>query len=82
MCLREAEREEEPFADCRIGISSSGMGEFMAVSASESEESEMKPMPGVRGFWDTGGRVVGSFDRRQERARTPVRRIIVPRAIW
>ncbi len=50
-------------------------------SASESLVSSTKPMPGVNGFWATGGRVVGSSLRRHERQRTPARRMIVPRAI-
>ena len=61
---------------------SSSTGEIRLLSsASESLSSSTKPMPGVSGFWETGGRVVGSLLRRQERARTPRRRIRVPRAI-
>ena len=45
------------------------------------EGEETNPMPGVRGV---GGRGVGcgSVFRRQERARTPARRMMVPRAIY
>ena len=46
------------------------------------EESSTKPMPGVNEGWFRVGRVEGSLLRRQERARTPVRRMTVPRAIY
>ena len=59
---------------CSIGLA-------IPVSASESLSSSTKPMPGVSGFCDTAGRVVGSSLRRQERAKTPARRIKVPNAI-
>lgn len=40
------------------------------------------PIPGVRGVLGAiEGRVEGSVFRRQDRARTPARRIIVPSAI-
>ncbi len=39
-------------------------------------------MPGVRGGWEKEVRWVGSVERRQERERTPARRMSVPRAIW
>ncbi len=39
-------------------------------------------MPGVRGGWEKEVRWVGSVERRQERERTPARRMRVPRAIW
>ena len=51
------------------------------LPASESLSSPTKPMPGVSVFWETEGLVAGSLLRRQERARTPTRRISVPRAI-
>jgi len=38
-------------------------------------------MPGVRGGWEKEVRCVGSVERRQERERTPARRMRVPRAI-
>ena len=66
----------------RSAVSSSVMGVVVVVSESEISSSSTNPMPGVRGFWATGGRVVGSLFRRQERARTPVRRTTVPRAIF
>ena len=53
----------------------------MLASASESLSSSTKPIPGVSGFCATGGLVVGSLWRRQDRARTPSRRMTVPRAI-
>lgn len=41
-----------------------------------------KPIPGARGVLGVmGGRVEGSVLRRQDRARTPARRMTVPRAI-
>ena len=52
------------------------------VSASESLSSGAELIPEVRGVWTTAGLVTGSLFRRQERARTPVKRISVPRAIW
>ena len=49
--------------------------------AASSEQSSTNPMPGVRGVCATGWWAVGSLFRRQERARTPARRMTVPRAI-
>lgn len=65
-----------------LAASSSVLELGVSVSASESLRSFTKPMPGVKGFWVTGGLVVGSLLRRHERASTPRRRIMVPRAIW
>ena len=50
--------------------------------AARSVRSSTNPMPGVRGVWATGWWAVGSLFRRQERARTPARRMMVPRAIY
>ena len=65
-----------PLADsiCSVGLA-------IPVSASESLSSSTKPMPGVSGFCDTAGRVEGSSLKRQERAKTPARRMRVPNAI-
>lgn len=54
----------------------------LAVFVVEDGESSIKPMPGVKGGWLRGARVEGSSVRRQESARTPARRMIVPRAIY
>jgi hypothetical protein len=43
--------------------------------------SARKPIPGVRGVWTPEVEADGSVERRQDRARTPRRRIVVPRAI-
>lgn len=52
------------------------------VSASDSLSSETNPIPGVRGVWEIEGRAVESLLRRQDRARTPAKRITVPSAIY
>ena len=54
----------------------------LAVFVVGDGESSIKPMPGVNGGWLSGGRVEGSSVRRQESARTPARRMNVPRAIY
>jgi len=54
-------------------------GEEGPVSVSLS--GGRKPMPGVRGVWTPGVLEAVSLFRRQERARTPARRITVPSAI-
>ena len=56
-------------------------GELTVLAVGDGESS-IKPMPGVKGGWLRGGRVEGSSARRQERARTPARRMTVPRAIY
>lgn len=49
---------------------------------SKDESVSTKPIPGARGvFGATVGRVEGSVLRRQDRERTPVNKIMVPRAI-
>jgi len=54
-----------------------------SVSVEGSDESvSIKPMPGDSALAVLVGGFVGSWFRRQERARTPVRRIAVPRAIF
>lgn len=69
-----------------------GVRVSMADSSSEDTEliddaamsvrSSTKPMPGARGVCATGWWAVGSLFRRQERAKTPARRMMVPRAIY
>ena len=49
---------------------------------SESLSEETKPIPGEKGVCAIDVLDVGSVFRRQERARTPVRRISVPKAIY
>jgi len=51
-------------------------------SVSFSLSGGRKPMPGVSGVWTPGVLEVWSLFRRQESARTPARRIMVPRAIY
>lgn len=68
-----------------------GMRVSMADSSSEdtglvddaarSVQSSTKPMPGARGVCATGWWAIGSLFRRQDRAKTPARRMMVPRAI-
>lgn len=54
-----------------------------SVSVESSEVSvSMKPMPGDSALAVLVGGFVGSWFSRQERARTPVKRIAVPRAIF
>ena len=49
---------------------------------SESLSEGTKPIPGENGVCAIDVRDVGSVFRRQERARTPVRRIRVPKASY
>ena len=54
-----------------------------SVSVESSSVSvSMKPMPGDSALAVLVGGFVGSWFNRQERARTPVRRMTVPRAIF
>ena len=53
----------------------------MSVEGSD-ESVSIKPMPGDSALAVVAGGFVGSWFRRQERARTPVRRMAVPRAIF
>ena len=58
------------------------VGKRADSSSVVGEGESTNPMPGVRGVLGAmGGRVAGSVLRRQERAKTPVRRMIVPRPI-
>lgn len=49
--------------------------------AARSVQSSTKLMPGARGVCATGWWAIGSLFRRQERAKTPARRMMVPRTI-
>lgn len=72
----------QPFVKNSLPFAVSSSMRVVLTSAPESLSSSTNPIPGLEGFWETGGRVPGSLVRRHERARTPKRRIRVPRAIW
>ena len=68
---------------CGAG-SSSDLVDGLRERDKEDEDGEStKPIPGVRGvFGPTGGREPSVLLSRQERAKTPIKRITVPREIW
>lgn len=53
-----------------------------SVSDGSEESVSTKPRPGDRALAPVGGGPTGSWFRRHERARTPVRRMAVPNAIY
>ena len=80
-------RYRKVLSSASAAISSSVMvdrvGELGEVEVGVGDaESSMKPIPGVNGGWFKDGRVEGSSFRRHERARTPAKRMTVPRAIY
>ena len=62
--------------------SSSIVGDNPGDEGDESVVSDRKPIPGVSGVFVIGVCDERGSERRHDRARTPARRMIVPRAIY
>lgn len=67
---------------CEAGSSSNPVDGETEKDREDEDGESTKPIPGVRGvLGPTGGRVASALFNRQERARTPIKRMTVPREI-